>query len=53
MANPQKMPVRCSVDTCVYWGDQFCHAKELEVNNMSGKAHTSDGTCCETFVCKD
>ena len=53
MANPEKMPVHCSVDTCVYWDNSFCSAKTIAVNNMSGKAHTSDGTCCETFICKD
>ena len=53
MSKPNKMPVHCSVDTCVYWADHFCNATQLAVNNMSGKAHTSDGTCCETFICKD
>lgn len=53
MGNPNKMPVRCSVDTCIHWENNFCSAKEIGVSNMSGKAHTSDGTCCDTFICKD
>ena len=53
MSNPQKMPVHCSVDTCVHWADYFCTAKELDVSNMSGKAKSTDGTCCDTFICKD
>ena len=53
MGNPNRMPVHCSVDTCTYWENHFCTAKQLDVNNMSGKAHISDGTCCETFICKD
>ena len=53
MAVPNKMPVHCGVNTCTYWANNFCTAKAIEVNNMSGKAHTSDGTCCETFICKD
>lgn len=53
MANPNKMPVHCNVDTCIHWSDHFCTAKELGVSNMSGKAHTSDGTCCDTFTLKN
>ena len=53
MGNPNRMPVHCSVDTCTYWENHFCTAKELDVSNISGKAHTSDGTCCDTFICKD
>ncbi|MBP3284847.1 MAG: DUF1540 domain-containing protein [Candidatus Gastranaerophilaceae bacterium] len=53
MATPNKLTVHCSVDTCGYWNNHFCSAKELLVNNMTGKAKTSDGTCCETFIPKD
>lgn len=53
MATPNKMPVRCGVDTCNYWKNHFCSANEIAVNNMSGKAKTSEGTCCETFIPKN
>lgn len=53
MGNPSKIPVHCGVDTCAYWSDHFCTAKKLDVNSMVTNAHTSDGTCCETFICKD
>ena len=53
MALPNKMPVKCGVDTCSYWKNHFCSANEIEVNNMAGKAKTSDGTCCETFIPRD
>lgn len=45
------MEVKCSVDTCQYWKSSYCHASQLQVNPMGdGKAHTSDGTCCTTFI---
>ena len=45
------MYVKCSVDNCHYNKSQMCHANNLEVNAMGdGKAKTSDGTCCSTFI---
>ncbi|AYD39985.1 DUF1540 domain-containing protein [Clostridium fermenticellae] len=51
MDNNCRMQVKCGVDSCHYWQDSMCHADQLEVNPMSGKAnpHTSDDTCCKTF----
>ena len=46
-----KMQVKCSVENCHYNNSHICHANTLEVNAMGdGKAETSDGTCCTTFV---
>ena len=46
-----KIRVRCSVDNCQYNKGHMCYAHTLEVNAMGeGHAHTSDGTCCSTFV---
>ncbi len=45
--------VKCSVDNCQYNRNKMCYAKSLEVNAMGdGRAKTSDGTCCTTFVNK-
>jgi len=49
--NVPKMEVKCGVDTCKYWQSNYCHANKLEVNPQGdGEAHSSDGTCCTTFV---
>lgn len=48
-----RMQVKCSVDNCHYWHNNYCTASGLEVNAMGdGHADTSDGTCCTTFVAK-
>lgn len=45
-----KIEVKCGVDTCHYWNNNFCHADKLEVNPQgNGKANSSDGTQCTTF----
>lgn len=45
-----RMEVKCSVDSCNYWKDNYCHAKSLKVDPMENRnAHTSDDTCCTTF----
>ena len=49
MTAPQ-IPVKCSVDTCHYWEQNYCTADALEVNSMfDSEAETSDDTCCTTF----
>ncbi len=46
-----KMQVKCSVENCHYNHRRMCYADALEVNSMGdGKAETSDGTCCTTFI---
>lgn len=46
-----KVQVKCSVDNCHFNKNQMCYAQNLEVNALGdGKAYTSDGTCCTTFV---
>lgn len=48
--NAPNMPVKCSVENCMYNESKACQAEALEVNAMGdGKAQTSDGTCCSTF----
>ena len=45
-----KMQVRCGVNNCHFWKNNYCTANALEVNTMGdGYAETSDGTCCTTF----
>ncbi|MBR0597912.1 DUF1540 domain-containing protein [Sinanaerobacter chloroacetimidivorans] len=47
----KKMPVKCSVTNCQYNDNKMCVADSIEVNAMGdGRARTSDGTCCTTFV---
>ncbi|HHY97784.1 MAG TPA: DUF1540 domain-containing protein [Firmicutes bacterium] len=64
MAKP-KPDVRCSVDTCEYWGSgDVCNAEAIHVQHNSPvgtggrmeigeigeiKASTSEETCCRTF----
>jgi len=51
---PNKMEVECSVETCKFWNDNYCHANKLNVrNSISNEAKTSSETCCKTFICKD
>lgn len=51
---PNKMEVECSVETCKFWDDNYCHASKLNVrNSIPSDATTSNETCCKTFVCKD
>jgi hypothetical protein len=48
-----KMRVRCGVENCQYNKGHMCYAHSLDVNAMGdGHAHTSDGTCCSTFVAR-
>ncbi len=43
--------IKCNVDTCYYYDSNYCNASVIEVNPMGdGRAQTSDGTCCTTFV---
>lgn len=44
-----KIQVKCGVDTCHYWENQYCTASALEVNPQTNKAKTSKETCCTTF----
>lgn len=46
-----KMEVRCNVDTCEYWKDNYCSADSLKVDPMGNnkQPNTSDETCCTTF----
>jgi hypothetical protein len=45
-----EMKVKCGVDTCHYWENNYCTARALEVNPMGDmRADTSEGTCCTTF----
>ncbi len=47
------MKVKCNVDNCLYYKNGKCHAKSIVVNPMGdGRARTSEGTCCTTFVSK-
>lgn len=49
-----RIQVKCGVTNCHYWESHFCNASALEVNPQGdGKARTSDGTCCTTFMAKD
>lgn len=51
---PNKMEVECSVDTCEFWDDSYCSADKLKVNhNKSNAAHSSEETCCKTFITKN
>lgn len=51
MDTQKKMPVKCSVSNCQYNNDSMCIADSIEVNAMGdGKARTSDGTSCLTFI---
>lgn len=44
------MEVKCGVNNCHFWQNNYCNANGLEVNPQGdGKANTSDGTCCTTF----
>lgn len=47
-SNP--ITVKCGVDTCTYYKDNYCFASSIEVNPKGdGIAKTSDGTECTTF----
>ena len=51
MDNLKRMPVKCSVSNCQYNNNAMCVADSIEVNAMGdGKARTSDGTSCATFM---
>lgn len=42
--------VKCGVDTCSYYKNNYCFANAIEVNPQGdGRAETSDGTQCTTF----
>ena len=42
--------LKCSVDTCHYWGSgNQCTANGIEVKSQNEKAQNSDGTICQTF----
>ena len=42
--------LKCTVDTCNYWGNgNRCTADSIEVNNQASNAKTSDDTNCKTF----
>lgn len=43
--------IRCSVNTCYYYDNNYCNANAIEINAMGdGVAHSCDGTSCTTFV---
>ncbi|NLK34856.1 MAG: DUF1540 domain-containing protein [Gracilibacteraceae bacterium] len=43
--------IKCNVNTCTYYDNNYCSANVIEINPMGdGVAHTSEGTCCTTFV---
>jgi len=43
--------IKCNVNTCSYYDNNYCSANVIEVNPMGdGVAHSSEGTCCTTFV---
>lgn len=45
------MKVKCGVENCVYNKSNMCYADMIEVNAIGdGKAETSDGTACTTFI---
>lgn len=45
-----RIEVKCGVDSCHYWEDNYCTANGLQVDPMDGSyAETSDDTCCTTF----
>jgi hypothetical protein len=45
------MQVKCNVANCQFNSNSMCTADGLEVNAMGdGKARTSDGTSCSTFI---
>ena len=47
----KNLVVKCGVDTCSFYKNNYCHANSIEVNPMGdGVAKTSDGTCCTTFM---
>lgn len=53
MDSSSKLQVKCSVSNCQYYKDHLCHAENIEVNALGdGRAKTSDGTCCTTFINK-
>jgi len=46
-----RMQVKCGVENCHYNKDRMFHARALDINPVGdGKARTSDGTCCSTFI---
>lgn len=43
--------IKCNVNTCSYFDNNFCSANAIEVNPKGdGIAHSTDGTACTTFV---
>lgn len=54
LLGPKKMEVECSVENCIHWDSNYCTAKKLAVRHSGDNhAETSEGTCCETFICKE
>lgn len=50
MSGP-RMEVKCGVTNCQYNENRMCHASSIEINAMGdGRARSSDGTCCTTFI---
>ena len=53
MDSSNRLQVKCSVTNCQYNEGHLCHANNIEVNAMGdGRAKSSDGTCCTTFINK-
>lgn len=43
--------IKCNVNTCGYYDNNYCSANVIEVNPQGdGIAHTTDGTACTTFI---
>lgn len=42
--------VKCNVSNCSYNSNNYCSAKEIEVDNQNGSmSNSSDETTCNTF----
>ncbi|QUH20030.1 DUF1540 domain-containing protein [Alkaliphilus sp. B6464] len=46
-----RITVKCGVDTCNFYKNNYCYANSIEVNPQgTGKSKTSDETQCTTFI---
>lgn len=46
--------IRCNVENCKYYNNNYCTANKIEVDNQYGSlSNNSDETICVTFVPKN
>lgn len=54
MNNNAQSNIKCSVENCKYYKNNYCTANNIQVANQYGNmSNSSEETVCQTFVPKD